>query len=296
MTRFAAIDLSQLPAPLFVETLDYEASLTDVKSRLLALMPELDATLALESEPITKLVEAIAYLTMLLRARINDAGRANLLTHATGADLDNLGALFGVSRLVVLPANPNLSPPTSAVMETDTALRGRIQMALEGFSTAGSVGAYEFHARSADARVADVSVTSPAPGNVLVTILARDNGGMPDTALMAAVNAALNADEVRPLCDSVIVAAPSFVSFTVSAQVFIASGPDSSSVLTASQAALNAYLGQTKVLGGTVARSGILAALHQPGVLRVILDQPAADLQASTTEVPNCQSTTLGAA
>ncbi|MEA8500748.1 hypothetical protein ONN26_25520, partial [Salmonella enterica subsp. enterica serovar Muenster] len=42
--------------------------------------------------------------------------------------------------------------------EADSDFRLRIQQAFEGMSVAGSTGAYEFHGRSADGRVADISV------------------------------------------------------------------------------------------------------------------------------------------
>ena len=95
------IDLSLLPAPNVIEPLDYETLLADRKARLLALAPtaqqaELAAVLALESEPLTQFLQETAYRELLLRARINDAARACMLPWATGADLDNLGALYGV--------------------------------------------------------------------------------------------------------------------------------------------------------------------------------------------------------
>ena len=58
-------------------------------------------------------------------------------------------------------------------MESDTALRYRIQLSLEGYSTAGPVGAYVFHGLSADGRVKDISADSPSPGQVLITVLSQ---------------------------------------------------------------------------------------------------------------------------
>ena len=44
-------------------------------------------------------------------------------------------------------------------------------------SVAGPTGAYEFHALSADGDVKDAAATSPAPGEVVVTVLSRTGDG-----------------------------------------------------------------------------------------------------------------------
>lgn len=284
MNRFSAIDLSQLPPPDVIETLDYDVVLSDALERMAALLPDVTEALALESEPLRKLIELISYLVLLLRARINDAARATMLATATGADLDNLAALLGVERLVVTPATDS----APAVMEGDTALRARAQLAPEAYTTAGSVGAYEYHARSADARVADVSVTTPEPGAVLVTVLGVDGDGAPPADLLAAVQAALSAEEVRPLCDNVIVAAPQLVGYSVDAELIVGTGPDAGVVLAAAEAAAAAYVASTRRLGATVAVSGLMASLHQAGVRRVVLSQPTADVVCAATEAPHC--------
>ena len=90
----SVIDLSLLPAPAVVETLDYEAILSALKADLIARAPELAPALQLESEPLVKLLEVAAWRETVLRARINDAARAVMLPWATGADLDNLAARY----------------------------------------------------------------------------------------------------------------------------------------------------------------------------------------------------------
>lgn len=140
----ATIDLSQLPAPIVVEVLDYEDILAERKATLISLYPEeqreaVARTLALESEPIVKLLQENAYREVILRQRVNDAAKAVMLAHATGEDLDQLGANFNTPRLVIAPADESTIPPTPAVMEADEDYRLRLQDAFEGMSTAGSV-------------------------------------------------------------------------------------------------------------------------------------------------------------
>ena len=80
----AVIDLSQLPAPDVVETLDFEAILAERKATLISLYPEdeqeaIARTLTLESEPLVKYLEENAYREVILRQRINDAAKAVML-------------------------------------------------------------------------------------------------------------------------------------------------------------------------------------------------------------------------
>ena len=293
MTGYSAIDLSLLPVPDVVETLDFEVILAAMKADLAARAPDLAAVLALESEPVVKLLEVVAYWVVLGRARVNDAAEAVMLARATGADLDNLAALFGVVRLVISPGNPSAIPPVPPTLESDTDLRRRAQLALEGFSTAGPEGAYVFHALSASADVLDVSATSPSPGDVLVTVLSRTGSGAAPAPLLATVAAALNADEVRPLCDNVVVQSAAIVSYAITATLYFYPGPDSAVVLAAAQAAATSYAAAQHRLGRDVTLSGVFAALHQPGVQRVVLTSPAASLTIDATQASWCTAITL---
>ncbi|HDC4411167.1 TPA: baseplate J/gp47 family protein, partial [Enterobacter kobei] len=218
----AIVDLSQLAAPDVVEVLDYETILAERKATLVSLYPEeqqeaVARTLTLESEPIVKLLEENAYREVIWRQRVNEAARAVMLAYAADSDLDQIGANYNVKRLVITPADDTKLPPTPAVMESDTDYRLRIQQAFEGLSTAGSVGSYQFHGRSADGRVADISVISPAPACVTVTVLSRENHGIASDELLAIVRTALNDEDVRPVADRVTVQSANIVDYKITA-------------------------------------------------------------------------------
>ena len=66
-SALARIDLARLPPPDVVETIDYEAVLSSMKADLMARAPELAPVLALESEPLVKLLEVAAWREMVLR-------------------------------------------------------------------------------------------------------------------------------------------------------------------------------------------------------------------------------------
>ena len=298
MSQVSPIDLSQLPAPEVIESLDFEQILADRKAYLVGLYPleqqsEIAAQLELESDPVNKLLQETSYREVLLRQRINDACRATMLPFAAGADLDNLGALLGVSRLLISPANPAAVPPAAAVYESDSRYRQRIQLALEGFSTAGPVGAYTYHALSASPLVKDVAIASSVPGIVTVTILGAEGDGTPTAGALEAVELALNHEDVRPLCDTVEVVPASIVTYAVEAELAFYAGPDMALVLAAAEAAGARYVAEHHRLGHDITRSGLFAALHQPGVQNVNLISPAADVVISANSAAFCSAFTV---
>lgn len=293
MSRFGAIDLSQLPVPAVVERLDYETILAAMRAELVARAPQLAPVLVLESEPAVKILEVAAYREMLLRARINDAARAVMLATATGADLDNLAALLGVSRFVLDPGDLDAVPPVAATLEADADLRYRAQLALEGYTVAGPRGAYVFHAASASPLVRDVSVTSPAPGTVLVTILSAEADGIATPDLLAVVDGVLNAEEIRPLCDTVIVAAAEVLTYAVIASLELDEGPDPLVVQQEAFGEVAMLVEEGMRLGRPVSRSALMAALHRTGVRRVVLTSPAADVECSELQAARCTAITV---
>lgn len=285
------IDLSRLPSPQIIEALDFEsifaAQLADLRARDPAF------TALVESDPAYKILQVTSYRELLLRQRINEAARANLLAYATGADLEHPAALLGVKRLLLTPADPDAIPPKAAVFESDERLRRRAQLALTALSTAGPRQSYEYHALSVDASIKSVSVDSPAPGDVRVTVLTSIDTGMPSPALLSRVQAALNAENVRPLCDRVIVDAPTLRSYRIDATLVFQRGPDPTLVRALAEKALRHYVTSAHQLGQDIPLSAIYAALHQPGVARVTLATPLVDQIIGATEAPFCEAIVL---
>jgi len=281
---FTAVDLSRLPAPAVVEQLDFEVIYAQMVAKLRELAPEIDALT--ESDPLFKGLQVAAYREMNLRQRCNEAARAVMLAYAVGSDLDQLGALLGVARLQLAPGVPEQSiPPT---MESDAEFRRRIQLAPEGFSVAGPEGAYVFHALSADSGVLDASATSPSPGEVVVTVLARAGDGTPSQALIDAVAAKLADDAVRPLTDHVTVRGATIVPYAVEATVYTYAGPDAALVLAESQKRLERYITDSHRLGRDVPLSGIYSVLHSEGVQRVEIASPVEGLVIDRTQASWC--------
>lgn len=289
----AVIDLSQLPAPQIVDIPDFEVLLTERKASFLALYPEdeqqaVRRTLALESEPVTKLLQENTYRELLLRQRINEAAQAVMVAYSLGSDLDQLAANYNVERLTVKPADRTTVPPIAAVMESDESLRLRVPAAFEGVSVAGPTAAYEFHALSADGRVADASAISPAPAEVTISILSREGDGQAGDELLAIVEQALNAENVRPVADRVTICSAEIVNYRVDATLYFYPGPEAGPVMAAAKASLQKYIASQRRLGRDIRRSAIYAALHVEGVQRVELAAPLTDVVLDKTQAASC--------
>jgi len=290
---FSGVDLSRLPAPAVVETLDFEATVAALKASFLELCTAagiaFDADL--ESDPVVKLIELFAYRELALRQRVNDAARAVMPAFATGADLDNLAALYGIERFIITPADPFIGTP--AVLESDADFRRRMVLAPEGYSVAGPGGAYIFHALSASADVLDASVDSPTPGEVIVSVLSRTGSGAADADILDAVEAKLSADTIRPLTDHLTVQSAEIVEFAVEATLTFLPGPDRTIVQDLAEAQLAAHIADLHRLGRDVTRSGIIGALWADGIQNIDLVEPAADIVITRLQASYCTGTTL---
>ncbi|MFB8924536.1 baseplate J/gp47 family protein, partial [Xanthomonas arboricola pv. juglandis] len=268
MASFTAVDLSKLQAPDLIEALDFETIFTQAIAQFRRLMPEFSALT--ESDPVYKLLQLFAARELLIRQRANDKAQQTMLAFATGTNFDHLGALFGVARLVLDPGQPgNGIAPTH---EWDVDFRRRIQLAPEGFSVAGPEGAYIYHALSAAADVMDASATSPAPGQVLVTIQSRTSDGTAPQELLDEVAAVLTDADVRPLTDEVAVQSAEIVLYAIRGRVYTYAGPDSAVVMREALRSLQAYLAEAHRIGRDVPESAIKAKLFADGVQRIELD------------------------
>lgn len=297
MSSQGPIDLSQLPPPQVVEQIDFETIYAERKARLIALYPEperpaIAALLELESEPLVKLLQENAYRELTWRQRVNEAAMSAMLAFARNSDLDHLAANFNEQRLVTDPGDPNADPPRPPVLESDEAFRMRVQNAFEGLSVAGPRAAYVYHARRADGRVADVTAISPAPCEALITVLSHEGDGTASPDLLAIVETALSAEDVRPVGDRVTVQSATIVEYTIDAVLYMPSGPESAPVLAEAEARLQAYTAALK-LGRSIWRSALIAQLHAAGVSRVELLAPAADIVLDATQAARCTGITL---
>lgn len=257
-------DLTSLPPPSVIDTLSFEAIFTQLKAEFQARYPDYSALLA--SDPAIKLLEVAAYREVLLRNRINAAARAALLAFATGGDLDHLAAFYGIARLSG---------------EGDEALRRRTRQRIIGFSNGGGAAHYRYWALSASPDVADVEIDSPAPGLVRISVLAKDDAA--SDAALAAVRAVVLRDDVRVLTDTIEVVAAEKIAVSVAARIWLY--PDSPmAIFEAIRDGFAAILAAHSGLGWDLTRSWIVGQLQRPGVHKVELLSPAADIRIAANQ------------
>jgi phage-related baseplate assembly protein len=196
-----------------------------------------------------------------LRARVNDAARANLLAFAAAGDLDHLAAFYGVARLVG---------------EADAGLRARVVLAILGRSTAGPEEWYAYHALSADVRIKEVRVHRIDGGpEIGVSVLSNEDGGVPDQAMLDAVEAAVTAPSVRVISDVVTVAAATQSTENIAAQIWLLPGTPYS-VFEGLEDVLRAAWDAESGIGFDLNPSWVAAKLHVPGVAKVSVTSPSA--------------------
>lgn len=194
MADFTFFDLASLGTPEIIETLDSEAILAERKAKLVSLMQAAGIAFDVsetETDPSIVCLEEGSYDETVLRARGNDIARQRYLYWARGKALDHLGAYYDCPRMVG---------------EGDDRYVDRIITGIQGRSTGGTAARYRYVAMSASLRVADAKVfTIGTDPTVHVAILATDNSGLADQALIALVQAALGADDVRMVNDRIVV-------------------------------------------------------------------------------------------
>lgn len=277
------IDFARLPPPKVIEEIDYEALVAIYQNEVVAKKPDLARAVGLEQSPTNVILQAEAYGEMIVRARINAAARAVMLPFATGTDLDVLAAFFNIQRAVIT-TDP-------LVTEDDERLRRRVQISTESFTTAGSEGAYIFHALSADPTIRDASaMATDDKGSVKVTLMNSGSTFVPTSAQLLAVSTRLNSKKIRPLTDVITVSAAQILATDVVANVTLYPGPHASLVLADIQAAMSKLRGRVALLGRDLTRSAIISAMNQEGVQGVDLVSPAQDVVANLDQCVSVNS------
>lgn len=104
--------------------------------------------------------------------------------------------------------------------ESDEDLARRIYLVPAGYSTAGPVDAYKYHALDYNPNISDVKITNPAPMEVDVRIIMKD-GVLPTDGDIQGLQAHLRDNDIRPVTDHVTVAAPETVDYAINMKYFI---------------------------------------------------------------------------
>lgn len=259
----AVLDITTLPAPAVIQEVDYEVILARQKAQFITewnalrvTFPELPAydTLSIESDPVGIVTQAESYREMLLLARINEAARARLLAFAVGSDLDQLAAFYDVVR------QPG---------ETDTRLKTRVILAIQGRSTGGPKERYKSIVMNADVRVASVEVYRVGRSPLIyVAIYSTEPNGVASEGLLTIVRAALENDNVQLVNDDFVVASAVLTVVNIVANIWLLPDADEATVTRAATALRDAWAIEQQ-LGRDLIREWWVSKLMISGVHKI---------------------------
>ncbi len=172
-----------------------------------------------------------------------------------------------------------------ADVESDDAYYERMRVSMETFSTAGTIGSYEYHARTASALIADVNVTSPVPGEVDIRAI-LEGGELPGEEMLQKIFEVVNADDVRPLTDFVKVGAPDIATFDIDVTYYLQTGSaiSSETIISNVENAIAEYRKwQCEKMGRDINPSHLTYLLYGAGVKRVEVLSPQFTTIPATT-------------
>ncbi|KLT22525.1 baseplate assembly protein GpJ [Wolbachia endosymbiont of Armadillidium vulgare str. wVulC] len=238
------------------EPLNFEEIFARMKEELIN--RDKSFTALIESDPAMKILEVAAWRELLLRQRINEAVKSNLLKFARGEELDNLAEFYGAER---------------QDGEEDERFRKRIKARIVGSSTGGSKEHYRFQALSADSRVKDALVESPIPGKVQISILSTKLSTASEE-LLEIVKKQLTRDDIRVLTDAVTVIGCNIMEIDIHSRMSI-------SPVISKEEIKKQFIKKFEAnrrLGWNVTRSWIIANLFVEGVENVELIEPREDV------------------
>ncbi len=236
-----------------IEKLSYEEIFSRMKEELIN--RDASFTALVESDPAMKVLEVAAWRELLLRQRINESVKSNLLKFAIGEDLDNLAEFYGVER---------------QKEEEDERFRKRIKAKIKGWSTGGN---YRYHALSSDRRVKDALVESPVPGSVQISILSTELSTASEE-LLEIVKKQVARDDIRVLTDTVTVIGCNITEIDIHSRMSISSVISKEEI----KKQFIKKFELAKRLGWSVTRSWIIANLFVDGVENVELIEPKEDI------------------
>jgi phage-related baseplate assembly protein len=156
--------------------------------------------------------------------------------------------------------------------EEDDVYRERIRQYGLASVTTGPASQYESAARAVSSVIVDAKALNLGAGSVGVYLILSDDTGA--AALIDAVEAALNAQDVRPLTDSVTVLEATDVTYTLNVLYETDSSVTSEDALEAAAEAYRTW--QDNAIGRAFNPDRLMAMLYQAGATRVIWDSGSA--------------------
>jgi phage-related baseplate assembly protein len=165
--------------------------------------------------------------------------------------------------------------------ENDDEFKQRILLSMADKSTAGSEETYKSFTLGADERVEDVSVLNGGDGVVNVFYYSPSADDLMQTRIVEK----LNAKDVRPLSDNVVVLPVTQIAYSVTAELKILPNQETATVLTNATKSLEDGLKSLKQIGTDITLSEINDFLKVAGVKEVVITGPAANVVIADNKI-----------
>ena len=179
-----------------------------------------------------------------------------------------------------------------AEIETDDALKERIYLAPNAYSTAGAADAYIYHAKQYSAAVGDVVASADHDAGEVNIVFLSSDGSAPGTEMIQGLTAYLSAKTIRPLTDKVVVAAPANANYSISLTYYIsrADSAQAENIQSAVNAAISQYTTWQRSIGRDINPSKLTAMIIEAGAKRVVVSSPVYT-KVNATSVANLSGT-----
>jgi len=241
-------------------------------------------------------VDGLVYFTTVSAVNIQDSDTSvsvDAICQTTGSagngyDIGKISVILDPQAFVSSVSN-NAITSGGVDAETDDQLRARVKLAPASFSVAGPTEAYEFFAKSAHPSIVDVKCVTTNPGEVTLYPLCT-GGTLSSDAIKDAILAICSSEKVRPQNDTVLVADPTIVEYSIDVSIVQFTGAITADLQTQIETALNAFVqtNQNK-LGVDIIRAQINAKCVVDGqTYNVTVNQPVADIVADESTYTKC--------
>lgn len=178
-------------------------------------------------------------------------------------------------------------------IEDDDSLTERIYLSPSRYSSAGPRDAYEYYTKEWRSDIADVRIASPSP--CLIEIYAvLESGKLLNATERNDLQAYLNGESIRPLCDKVVCVEPEEIAYKISLTYWIASSDKQSAGTIRDQVteAIEEYKTWQRKLGRDINPTELIMRIRQAGAKRVRVSSPV-DGSISETQIPKCTDMTV---
>lgn len=177
---------------------------------------------------------------------------------------------------------------------TDDEFYDLLLMGQDAYTSAGARGAYEYYAKLVSTEIRDIVVNSPEPCVVHIYAV-MDDGSLASSEIKAAILAACNDEDIRPLTDNVSVEDAEEVEYDITLTYYLSrdSTESAASIEESIEAAVDSFIAwQNAKIGRDINPSKLNQMVVEAGAKRTVITSPTyrvlknGSVEDPTTAVP----------